>query len=69
MVSLFVVAMVMPEVILMPRGQLLDWLSVLLRSAVSIVILVFCWLLYRTLTWQKQARRADGISPAGVGIA
>jgi hypothetical protein len=68
MVSLFVVAMMLPEVLLMPRGQLLDWLSVLLRSAISIGILALGWILYRSLIWPKLTPRGDGMAPAGANV-
>ena len=47
--SLFVVAMILPEILGMPRGQLLDWFSVLLRSAISIALLGLGWAFYRFL--------------------
>jgi oligosaccharide repeat unit polymerase len=51
--SLFVVAMILPDVIMMPRGELLDWLSMLLRNGISIVLLVLGWELYRLLIWHR----------------
>ena len=69
MVSLFVVAMMLPEVLLMPRGQLLDWLSVLLRSAISIAILALGWVVYRLLIWTKPMPTANATTPAGARIA
>jgi hypothetical protein len=69
MVSLFVVAMMLPEVLLMPRGQLLDWLSVLLRSAISIAILALGWVVYRFLIWTKPMPTASATTPAGARIA
>ena len=69
--SLFVVAMIMPVVILMPRGQLLDWVSDLLKTAISVAMLWFGWLIYRTLLWLRQApaplrRLVQKSSPAEV---
>jgi hypothetical protein len=65
--SLFIVAMLLPDVIAMPRGQLLDWMSVLLRSTLFIGILLFGWLIYDFVIWLKagprqvtQAGTADG---------
>jgi oligosaccharide repeat unit polymerase len=66
--SLFVVAMVLPDIILMPRGQLLDWVSVLLRSAISIAILALGWVLYRFLVWTKPTPRAGRTAPGGASI-
>src|SRR5450759_4914930 len=47
--SLFIVAMILPDVFTMPRQQLLDWVSVLLRSAVSVLVLLAGWQLYHLL--------------------
>ena len=44
---LFVVAMVLPDIMVMPRGELLDWLSVFARNAISICLLALGWQLYR----------------------
>ncbi len=49
--SLFVVASILPSVILMPRGQLLGWIPTLLTTGISVAVLWFSWLLYRTLLW------------------
>lgn len=48
--SLFLVAMVLPDFLSMPRGQLLDWVSALLRNAISLVVLAMGWSLYRLMT-------------------
>jgi oligosaccharide repeat unit polymerase len=48
--SLFVVAMIIPDVLMMPRGNLLDWLSVFSRNVLSIVLLALGWGLYSMLT-------------------
>jgi oligosaccharide repeat unit polymerase len=45
--SLVVVALVLPEVLMMPRNGLLDWISVLMRSAISFLLLALGWQLYR----------------------
>ena len=45
--SLFVVAMILPDIAFMPRGGLLDWLSVLARNAISIFLLLLGWQLFR----------------------
>jgi oligosaccharide repeat unit polymerase len=67
--SLFVVAMILPDVLGMPRGNLLDWLSVLFRTALSLVVLAIGFLLYRTVIWLKQAPGTGGILPAETGVA
>ena len=48
-ISLFVVASILPVIIIMPRGQLLDWGSELLKTGVSVAALWVGWLVYRTL--------------------
>ncbi len=47
--SLFVVAMILPDVLSMPRQQLLDWISVLLRTVISILLLLTGWQFYKLL--------------------
>lgn len=66
---LFVVAMIFPEVLGMPRGQLLDWFSVLLRSFLSILILGFGWMLYRILIWLRSSPLRNGTVVAQPGTA
>jgi hypothetical protein len=46
---LFLIAMTLPDILLMPKGQLLDWVSVLLKNAVSIALLWFGWKIYSLL--------------------
>jgi len=67
--SLFVVALILPLVILMPRGQLLDWLSELFRSAISIAILIFGWVLWLTLIWLRRTPRAAAGLDSGASHA
>ena len=47
-ISLFVVASILPVIIIMPRGQLLDWGSELAKTGISVVMLWIGWLLYCT---------------------
>ncbi len=47
--GLFVVAMTLPDVLLMPRGNLLDWLSVAAKNLISVVLLFAGWELYKLL--------------------
>jgi len=54
--SLFVVAMILPDIFIMPRGELLDWFSVLMRNAISLVLLAMGWGLYRLLTSIRQTQ-------------
>ncbi len=55
--SLFMVVMVLPEFINMPRGDLLDWLSVLARTVLFLTVLTLGWKVYSVLLWLKQAPR------------
>jgi O-antigen polysaccharide polymerase Wzy-like protein len=55
--GLFLVAMTLPDVLLMPRGELLDWLSTFLRNAISIVLLWFGWKVYSLLTSIRHSQR------------
>ena len=49
--SLFIVASILPAVILMPRGQLLGWVSLLVKTGISVAILWLGWRLYRAVLW------------------
>ncbi len=53
MLSLFVVASILPVIVLMPRGQLLDWGSDLVKTGILVTVLWIGWLLYRTLMWLR----------------
>ena len=66
--SLFVVAMVLQQVLVMPRNGLLDWASVLMKSAVSIVLLVAGWQLYSLLTSIRQETLGDGSTVAAAVV-
>lgn len=46
---LFLVATILPDVLLMPRNGLLDWVSVLLRSLVSVALIWLGWQVYSLL--------------------
>jgi len=52
---LFVVAMVLPDLLVMPRSGLLDWVSALLRSAVAVALLAIGWQFYRLLLSIRRA--------------
>jgi len=62
--TLFVVALVLPEILSMPRNGLLNWASVLMRSAISIVLLGAGWQLYSFLTSTLQKPVGDGPATA-----
>ncbi len=58
------VVIVLPDFISMPRGDLLDWLSVLARTRLFLLVLALGWKLYSVLVWLKQAPRpAQGWTP------
>jgi hypothetical protein len=46
---LFLVAMILPDVLLMARGGLLDWVSGSLRVGISVLLLLAGWYLYQAL--------------------
>jgi hypothetical protein len=46
---LFLVAMILPDMLLMPRGGLLDWVSASLRVGISVLLLLAGWYLYQAL--------------------
>ena len=50
-------AMILPDIIAMPRGMMLDWMSVLLRVALYILVLACGWYVYRLFVWLKGAPR------------
>ncbi|MBZ5664865.1 MAG: O-antigen polysaccharide polymerase Wzy family protein [Acidobacteriia bacterium] len=47
--TLFLVAMILPDVLWMPRGGLLDWVSASLRVGISVLLLLLGWYFYRAL--------------------
>jgi len=62
--GLFLVAMVLPDVLWMARGGLLDWVSASARVGISLLLLLAGWGLYRTLVRiGGVVRRSPG--PAG----
>jgi oligosaccharide repeat unit polymerase len=65
-IGLFLVLMVLPEFINMPRGDLLDWLSVLARAFLLVAVLGVGWSVYRVLVWLKQGTRG---SPSQAAIS
>jgi TRAP-type C4-dicarboxylate transport system permease small subunit len=56
--------MILPDVLSMPRQQLLDWVSVLLRSAVSVLLLLAGWQLYKLLFSVRQTPAYDEVGAA-----
>jgi hypothetical protein len=57
--GLFVVVMVLPDVLWMTRAGLLDWVSSSLRGAISLLLLLAGWCVYRSFTRIAGALRPD----------
>lgn len=55
---LFLFALSLPEILLMPRAQLFDWASVLIRNSISVVLLVLVWRIFAFISTIRS-------SPAG----
>jgi hypothetical protein len=47
--GLFLIAMILPDVLLMPRGGLLDWVSASLRVGISVLLLVAGWYFHQAI--------------------
>ncbi|MGD0790748.1 MAG: O-antigen polysaccharide polymerase Wzy [Terriglobales bacterium] len=47
--GLFLVAMILPDVLFMARGGLLEWVSVSVRVGISVLLLRMGWSLYQTI--------------------
>lgn len=56
--SLWFVTMILPDCLAMPRGDLLDWLSVLARTTMFFLVLAAGWKVFSLLLWLKQAPRS-----------
>jgi len=48
-VGLFLFAMILPDMLLMPRGGLLDWVSASLRVGISVLLLLCGWYFHRAI--------------------
>jgi hypothetical protein len=55
--SLFFVVMLLPDILSLPRGDLLGWVSVLVRACLFVVVLFVGWKLYQAMLWLQQAPR------------
>jgi oligosaccharide repeat unit polymerase len=64
--TLFVVALTLPEVIFMPRGTLLDWASALLRNLISLILLWFGWKAYNLVCNVRRGPLSDHFTVVGV---
>jgi oligosaccharide repeat unit polymerase len=51
---LFLFAMSLSEILFMPRGALLDWVSVLAKNGISILLLLAGWMIFRLVTSIRQ---------------
>ena len=51
---LFVFAMSLPEILVMPKGEILDWVSGLAKNGISILLLLAGWMLFRLVTSIRQ---------------
>jgi len=60
--SLLVVLMLLPEFLSMPRGDLLDWLSVLARTLLFVLILAVGWMFYSLILWLRHTPRGTQYS-------
>lgn len=47
--GLFLVTLILPDVLWMPRGGLLDWVSAAMRVGISVLLMLLGWFGYRTL--------------------
>ncbi len=56
--SLFFVVLLLPDVLSMPRGDLLDWFSVLTKDLLFVLVLAAGWKMYSILVWLKQTPRS-----------
>lgn len=54
---LFFVVMLLPEIISMPRGDLLGWFSVLVRTCLFVAVLYLGWKVYQGMAWLQQSPR------------
>jgi len=67
--SLFVVANILPDVVIMPRAQLLDWISVLMRSVITVGFLWLGWQLFNFAVPMKAASGSSGPPPAATIVS
>jgi hypothetical protein len=65
--SLFVVANILPDVVIMPRAQLLDWISVLMKSVITVGFLWLGWQLF-SFAVPMRAISGNGAPPPTVAI-
>jgi oligosaccharide repeat unit polymerase len=56
--SLFFVVMLLPDILSLPRGDLLGWFSVLARTCLFVIVLFMGWKVYQALAWLQRAPRS-----------
>jgi hypothetical protein len=70
--GLFLVAMLLPDVLWMARGGLLDWVSASARVAISVLLLLAGWYLYQIIArigcvlWRSDRARDQGMQKLGM---
>ena len=66
---LFVVAMILSDVLWMPRGVLLDWFSAFIRNLIAILLLIAGWWTYRLITSIRHMPAGSGSLTVDAGMA
>ncbi|MGA9566601.1 MAG: O-antigen polysaccharide polymerase Wzy [Candidatus Korobacteraceae bacterium] len=61
--GLAMVAMMLPDIVRMPRGGLLDWVSVLVRNGLSVLLIFVGWRCYTVLTGIRTQNVRQASSP------
>lgn len=65
--TLYLAAVAFPDFLFMPKGQLLDWISVFLKNLILIAIIIMGWSIYRMLCTIRQTSSpvhgAEGLAP------
>ena len=56
--SLFIVIMLLPDILSMPRGDLLDCISVLAKTILFVIVLAIGWKIYSVVVWLNEPLRA-----------
>jgi oligosaccharide repeat unit polymerase len=64
--GLFLTVMILPDVLWMSRGGLLDWVSATLRVAISVVLLALGWQVYRVLAYFADALAQTSVGPDSI---
>ena len=64
-----IVGLILPDILMMPRGNLLDWVSVCLKYLLLFTVLYAGWLLFGFFVWLKRTPRVHygPAAPLGLG--